>query len=334
MYIHPLILSLARELFSRNIIGGGKVIEVGAVFVQNTEGSPMQSEERMAVEKKKDAWGLVLIGGGARGFAHIGLLEVLETDGIVPDVVTGTSMGAIVGGLYAAGIPTRELRRLAAELSLEKFVPLKILAVIRRMNNPLLNYFIFDFYIERTLGSKVKTDGDKVEAYLRSLVGDVLIEELPMKFGCNAVDLLSGREHSFKTGPLFKAIRASMAYPMAIDPARESDRLFIDGGVVNNAPVRLARELGAARVMVSDIDKPVNPVTEEHLKRSFDLLERAFDIAMASSTEERVREADYILRIPLDVDVLDFSRNSYIVRKGKREGLKNLETIRRFSRTG
>jgi NTE family protein len=276
-------------------------------------------------------WGLTLIGGGARGLAHIGVLEVLEESGITPDIVTGTSMGAIIGGLYAAGVSSDDLARVAFDLSLEKSVPSGILSIIRKKTNPLLNYFLFDIYIERAMGAKVQATGDRAEAYFKSIIGDVMIEDLPVRFGCNAVDLVSGREHHFTSGPLYKAIRASMAYPMALDPVKMKGGIFLDGGIVNNAPVRLARKLGAERVMVSDIDRPVKPMPASRLKKNIDILERALHIAMASITEEQVREADFVLRIPLNVDVLDFSRNTAVVRRGRRAAEDNLAAIRSFA---
>jgi len=279
---------------------------------------------------KKVPWGLVLMGGGARGLAHIGLLEVLEGEGITPDVVTGTSMGAIVGGLYAAGLEARELRRLARDLDLKKYVPPRILAMVRKRNNPILNHFLFDFYIEKALGSKARKGGDRVENYLKNLTGDVQIENLPLKFGCNALDLVSGREHNFVSGPLYKAIRASMAYPVALDPARVRGRLFLDGGIVNNVPVRLAREIGAGKVVVSDIDRPVKPMAASRFKKTFEILERAYHIAVATATKEKLKEADLVLAIPLEVDVLDFSRNDYVMRKGWRAAEENVPAIKRL----
>ncbi|MBC7363082.1 MAG: patatin-like phospholipase family protein [Candidatus Aminicenantes bacterium] len=282
-------------------------------------------KEKKEKMNQNQSWGLVLMGGGARGLAHIGVLEVLLENDLVPPIITGTSMGAIVGGLFVAGYLPREIEEISEELSFSR------LARFRKAKLPmpdkLMQFLLLDSYqkkLIRRLGEK----GDVLEKSLKELVGNLLIEELPVRFGCNAVDLVSGKEVAFTSGPLFKALRASIAYPFIIEPARFKGMFLVDGGLLNNVPVRLARELGATRVFAPDVHRPLKKMPASKIDATFVMVHRLVQVMLADSTESKLPEADLIININPNVDTFDFTRIKKVVRLGKKVIQQNIHLIK------
>ncbi len=174
--------------------------------------------------------GLALGSGSARGWSHIGVINALERAGIVPDIVCGTSIGALVGAAYAAGEHGR----------LEPWVrSLKWQSVVG-----LLDW---------KLGGGLMAGG-KLAHFFRSQYDDPGIERLPKAFGCVATDLASGREVWLREGPVIDAVRASIALPGVFTPALQDGRLLVDGGLVNPVPVSLCRAMGADIVIAVDLN--------------------------------------------------------------------------------
>ena len=174
--------------------------------------------------------GLALGSGSARGWSHIGVINALERAGIVPDIVCGTSIGALVGAAYAAGEHAR----------LEPWVrSLKWQSVVG-----LLDW---------KLGGGLMAGG-KLTNFFRSQYEDPGIEQLPKAFGCVATDLGSGREVWLREGSVIDAVRASIALPGVFTPARSDGRLLVDGGLVNPVPVSLCRAMGADIVIAVDLN--------------------------------------------------------------------------------
>jgi NTE family protein len=182
---------------------------------------------------------LVLGSGGARGYAHIGVIEELEASGYAIRSVAGSSMGALIGGVYAAGkldTYTKWVR------------PLQRLDVLR-----LLDW---------TLSGGGFIKGDRIIATLKTLIGDIAIEDLPIPFTAVAVDLDVQREVWFSKGPLFDAIRASIAIPTILRPYHYEGRLLVDGGLLNPLPVSpTLRDLTDCTIAV-DINAPAEPLDQ------------------------------------------------------------------------
>ena len=166
--------------------------------------------------------GLALGGGVARGFAHIGVLRVLEREGIVPDVVAGTSIGAVAGGCYVAGVLD------AFEDWARSLNRLKVVG-----------------YLDFKLGRSGLLAGERLGAVLRRHLGDRLVEDLQSPFAAIATDLASGREVWIREGPLTDAVRASYALPGVFPPVRHDRRLLVDGGLLNPVPVAPCVAMGA-----------------------------------------------------------------------------------------
>src|SRR6202000_3027024 len=173
---------------------------------------------------------IVLAGGGARGFAHIGVLKALREAGVPFDHLGGTSMGAIVAAGLAAGLSVEELTdRVRAA-----FVA----------SNPLSDY---------TLPLIALVRGKKVSTLLREHFGDVRIEELPKPFFCVSSDLTTGRIHDHRSGALWRALRASVALPGILPPVTHHGHLLVDGGVMNNLPVDVMRQRESGPIIASDV---------------------------------------------------------------------------------
>ena len=182
------------------------------------------------MEQKSPRIGLALGSGSARGWAHIGVIRALERAGIVPDIVCGTSIGALVGAAYAAGEHDR----------LEPWVRgLKWRSVVG--------------LVDWKMGGGLMAGG-KLTHFFRSQYDDPGIEQLPKAFGCVATDLASGREVWLRSGSVIDAVRASIALPGVFTPAVQDGRLLVDGGLVNPVPVSLCRAMGADIVIAVDLN--------------------------------------------------------------------------------
>lgn len=188
----------------------------------------------LLVRSKNLKIGLALSGGGAKGMAHIGALRVLEAARAPIDIVAGTSAGAIVGALYAAGKSPDDIERLMRQLNLRQW-----------------------FARDRTGMGLFSTDG--IRRIICTQVGkDTRIQDLPRAFACVAVDLDSRQEVIFDSGPVADAVCASAAYPGLFAPVQIAGRFLVDGGVLNPVPFDVTRRLGAERVIAIDLaaDEP------------------------------------------------------------------------------
>jgi len=271
-------------------------------------------------------WALVLMGGGARGLAHVGVIRVLEKHGLVPNVVAGTSMGAIIGGLYAAGLSGAKLTGMLDGLGLDGAAGGAPRRGLFRSRNLFEDLMLAD-YRNRVISRIGKDKGDAIEAHLAGLVGDCRIEDMPVRFVCNAVDLVSGREALFTKGRLCRALRASMSLPLVFAPVRMGGMLLLDGGVLNSAPVEAARALGAEIAVLVDVHRPIKRVPIGRLKSTFQIVQRTIEVAAAASFEERARHADYVLRIPIDLGVLNFREPRRIAKKGEKAAEDHLQEL-------
>lgn len=184
--------------------------------------------------------GLVLGGGAARGVAHIGALQVLDENDIYPQVIAGTSVGALIGGLYAAGISPARMVALVHDINWLDLATIKL---------PAVNWSD----LARTIPMGL-ADLDKMIGWLEQLLGgSVDIEQLNLSFAAVATDLLSGETVVMNAGPLAPAIRASCSVPGVFTPYRRNGRLLVDGVVVNNMPVTVAQNMGADFVIGVDL---------------------------------------------------------------------------------
>jgi NTE family protein len=281
---------------------------------------------------KKQRWGLVLMGGGARGLAHIGILDILQKEGLSPDVIVGTSMGAIIGGLFAFGFSPMKLKELMKDLSLDQFIDRPNLPFLPKRPHSIIEFFLLDAYRTR-LQKKIGQDKeDKLEEHFKATVGEVCIEDLPIRFACNAVDLISGKEVVFEKGELYKALRATMSFPVVFEPVSMGDMLLVDGGVLNNVPVETAKKLDAEKTILVDIHRPLKEVSTQEIKSTFQLIQRVVETMAANTTIEKIKDADFIVRVDLDVDIFDFSNPLEIIETGKLAAIEDLDDLKKVIR--
>ena len=220
--------------------------------------------------------GLALGSGAARGFCHIGVLKVLEANGIPIHCITGCSMGAIIGGGYAAGHSIAEMEQLAAGMT---------------------QHLIRDFGVGFHRQGMFK--GERVMAVLEELLGEKKIEDCAIPFAAIATEIRQNRLHTFKSGLLTEAMRASMSIPGVFTYAENSQGRFIDGGVLERIPVTAARELGAEFVIgVDALGPPDSKYYHESggINGMLDMIERAYLIIDWQAQKQRVTtEPDFLI---------------------------------------
>jgi NTE family protein len=281
---------------------------------------------------KKQRWGLVLMGGGARGLAHIGILDILQKEGLSPDVIVGTSMGAIVGGLFAYGFSPMKLKEIMKDLNLDQFIDRPNLPFLPKRPHSVIEFFLLDAYRTRLQKKIGHNKEDELEEHFKATVGEVSIEDLPIKFACNAVDLISGKEVIFEKGKLYKALRATMSLPVVFEPVRMDDMLLVDGGVLNNVPVETAKKLGAEKTVLVDIHRPLKEISTQEIKSTFQLIQRMVETMAANTTIEKIKYADFIVRVDLDVDIFDFSNPLEIIETGKLAAIEDMDDLNKVIR--
>lgn len=267
--------------------------------------------------------GLALGGGGARGLAHVGVLRVLALDGIKPGVIAGTSMGGLVGAFLAAGHSADAIEHIASHVSWRGLLEL-------RPGGGLLRGSAFEAMLAQHLPRT--------------------FEELEIPLVVTATDVLTGRLVYLYKGDLLSALRATSAYPGAVDPIHREGRLLADGGILNQVPVDAALFLGASKVLAVDVTTP-GPLDvparrrfllwrrarDEHAKPAASpglspvrALTRALDIMQAQLTDARLSlyKPDVLLRPNLEgIELMSFRRVDQAIKAGEREALARREDL-------
>ncbi len=245
--------------------------------------------------------GLALGGGAARGFAHIGVIQVLEEAGIRPDLVVGTSAGSLVAALYAAGRSGAELARVAL-----------------LMDESAITDWSFP--------GRGMIRGEALARYVREQTGGRTIEQLPLPLGIVATDLDSGSALLFQRGDVGMAVRASSAVPAIFQPVRIGDREYVDGGLVAPVPVRFARQMGAELVIAVDISAPPDGNATSD---PFKMLLQTIAIMGKSINQFELKDADVVLRPRLlGVSSADFTARKRAIESGRAAALAGLAGLR------
>ena len=248
--------------------------------------------------------GLVLGGGAARGIAHVGVLQALEENGIYPAVIAGTSVGALVGGLYAAGVSSMRLATIVRDLKWLDLVSVRLPAI--SWSDPA-----------RTIPMGM-VDLDRLMEWIDQVIGSpVDIQQLNLPFAAVATDLLSGEIVVMNEGPLAEAIRASCSVPGVFTPYHRHGRLLVDGVVVNNLPVSVAQDLGADYVIAVDL-LPLLGDAQAEPRNVVELSMTAlFMLARATQIEQEL--ADILIAPEItQVNLADLSAGEVLLEAGKR----------------
>lgn len=235
--------------------------------------------------------GLVLGGGAARGFAHIGVIKVLEAQGILPDLIVGTSAGSVVGALYASGLNGFELHKVGMELD----------------ENTLADI---------SFPSRGILKGEALQDWVNRLVRQRPLERLGKPFAAVATDLKNGEMVVFRTGNTGMAVRASSAVPGVFKPVPIREREYVDGGLTSPVPVRAAKAMGADFVIAVDVgNKPQWGKSDSTL----DVLLRTFTIMGTSIGRLEMEGADLVIRPATpDVDSTDFNARHAAILAGEK----------------
>lgn len=211
---------------------------------------------------------LVLGGGAARGFAHIGVIKALEAQGIAPDIVVGTSAGSVVGALYASGMSGFELQNLALQMK-------------------------EDMLADWTLPNRGVLKGAALQDFINQNVKNLPIQKLPKPLGVVATDLQSGERALFRYGNAGMAVRASSAVPGWFQPVEIGGRDYVDGGLTSPVPAQSARAMGADFVIAVDIS---NVSRRDKLTGTLDVLLQTFAIMGHAISSHELKDADVVVR--------------------------------------
>jgi NTE family protein len=237
--------------------------------------------------------GLVLGGGAARGFAHVGVIRVLEQERIPVDVVVGTSVGSLIGALYAAERNSFDLEWTAFQLKQED---------------------VFDFRVMNAVLGMGLARGEQLEAFVKGKVKAPNIEGLKLPFAAVATDLNWGKRVVLDKGSIARAVHASSAIPGVFEPVSHEGKLLVDGGVVDNLPVDVARAKGADVVIAVDISEDVGNV---NIKNMVDVLLQSTNIMFEVNVASRRGHADVLVAPKVGgVGMLDFTQRKACMEAG------------------
>ncbi|MCC5915727.1 MAG: patatin-like phospholipase family protein [Cryomorphaceae bacterium] len=289
------------------------------------------------IQAQRPKVGLVLSGGGAKGFAHVGVLEILDSLGIPVDMVAGTSIGAVVGGLYAIGHKPRSIRNIIESADWDDLIS----SEPKRLYRPYLERNRHDRYIlklklqeNKVLVPSGFVNGQKVYTKLSHLTqgfhGEIDFLKLPRQFVCIATELNTGRERVLTSGILTDAMRASMAIPSIFMPFNLNGTYMIDGGVVNNFPADKLVELGADIIIGIDVQTTIgDTIKRPTLAR---ILEKTGMYINFQTTAEREAHCDLIIRPDMTgLGVPDFDKNKLIIRRGREEARNQMEALKKIA---
>jgi NTE family protein len=247
--------------------------------------------------------GLALGGGAARGFAHVGVIQVLEEAGIRPNLVAGTSAGSLVAAIYASGKSGAQLQQVAETME---------------------EAAIADWSLQ--IFSRGALRGEALARYVNTQVNSRLIENMPMPLGIVATDLNTGVDTVFQRGDTGTAVRASSAVPAVFQPVKISGRDYVDGGLVSPVPVRAAHKMGAELVIAVDISSP----PEGNLTGgTLEILLQTFSIMGKSINTFELRDADVVVRPVLSgISSADFGARKRSIEAGRQAMLLALPQLR------
>jgi len=264
--------------------------------------------------------GLTLGGGGAKGFAHLPILEVFDELGIKPFCITGTSIGAILGALYASGRSAKSIVEMFQQLIVP---PNARLRDIIRSKDALKIFELLDPHISLKPQGLLK--GEKLLSYLYDQMEVATFEELQIPLKVVATDFWRREQVVFESGELLPAVRASMAIPYIFTPVSQDDRVLVDGGLVNNVPHDLLDPHCELRIAVDIMGSNSTPSTKIPSPR--DAIFHTYQVMMHAMAREKEANhpVDIYIRPPLmDVDILDFHKPWEVYQQGlsAKEGFK------------
>ncbi|NOX36243.1 MAG: patatin-like phospholipase family protein [Calditrichaeota bacterium] len=281
--------------------------------------------------------GLALGGGAARGLAHIGVLQVLEREGIPIHVIVGCSIGAVIGGVYAQTRSVEAVKEVAYQMLKSEAVEKMGLDFMGEEGfrlpedaglEDIFNYLKLHFSLIKVFNKPYFFDPELVDA-LFAPISTARIERFPIKFAAVATDLIAAEEVLIQKGPLRDAVRASSAIPGVFPPFEKDDRLLVDGSSTNTVPAQEVRDLGADVVIAVDVSKDIHRIGK--LDNALNILYRVDEIASHLLTRQRLHAADVIIRPHVgNVVWADFDRIEELIQKGRDAAESRLPLIQQM----
>jgi NTE family protein len=323
----------------RSLVVFGGTISFLIIFSMFTQ--TLRAQEPGSAQHRRPKIGLVLGGGGARGAAHAGVLKVLEENRVPIDFIVGTSMGSIVGGLYAAGYSADEIEKLFNEIDWNEMLsdrPTEDLLSFRNKK---------DFQRLSNLEMGIKNGkisfprgiiaGQKLDFMLNKLTIHTLdtanFDQLRIPFRAVATDAVTGEVVVFDKGNLAEAIRSSMSVPGAFPPVKAGDKLLIDGFLVMNVPVEIAKQWGADIIITVDVGAGL--MKEEQLKSLIDMTNQMINILSQKNVDESLKlltDKDLLIKPELEgIGPGDFVKTPEAIKRGEKTALSHVEEIKRYS---
>lgn len=297
-------------------------------------GTLFSQEVTNEFKQKRPKVGLVLSGGGAKGFAYIGLLKVLEEVNMPIDYIGGSSMGAITASLYAVGYSPETIARIVKELDWDSFISdvqeRKHIAYEEKLFS---DKYIFTLPIEDkviALGKSLSTSFN-IDLILNNLFSPVVhindFNDLPIPFLCIGTDLLTGEAVVLNEGNLARAVRASMAIPGYFSPTEYNGRYLIDGGVVNNYPAVQVKEMGADIIIGGDVQSGLKGDIDE-IGSITGILDQVISFSRVEANEKGLSLTDYLVKFKMPYGMMDFSQHDSIIAFGEKVAREHYSALK------
>lgn len=251
---------------------------------------------------KRPRIGLALGSGGARGFAHLGILKILQEHHVPIDIIAGSSMGALIGSFYAAGLPIDQMYKLATAFRRKYYIDLTV---------PKMGFIL----------------GERIKHFVQVFTRNQLIEQLPIPLAVVATNLNNGKKVVFKSGPVAEAVRASISIPGIFVPVSLNGSLLIDGGVIERVPVADVKEMGADLVIAVDVSYVEE---EERIESIFDCIIRSMDIMQNELVRYRTIDCDVMIRPRVEqFSTGAFAKVEEIIKIGEDAALTKIKEIKK-----
>lgn len=315
----------------------GMQLVLFTILFFNSQNSFSQESGQKVIQdsiKKRPKIGLVLSGGGAKGFAHIGVLKVIEQAGIKIDYIGGTSMGAVVGGLYASGYNASQIDSIFTKTNFDElindYIPRASKNFYGKKNDELyalvLPFSNFRIGIPEAL-SKGMYNYNLLSSLTRNVRHVRDFNQLPTPFLCIGTNIETGEEVLLNKGNLAQAMVASAAFPSLFSPVEVDGKLIVDGGVVNNYPIKEVRDLGADIIIGVDVQDDL--LDRRNLKNATRILVQITNLQSIEKMKKKVKDTDIYIKPDIsNYRVISFDKGAEIIRKGEEAAFGVYEKIK------
>ena len=298
------------------------VLFVLPMFAVAQQPATPRGEPRSSMKQRLKI-GVALEGGGALGLAHIGVLQWFEEQHVPVDYIAGTSMGGLVGGFYATGVSPEQMKNLIERLDWDQILrdrtPYEDLSFLRKQDqraypNSLVLGIRKGLYLPAGLNAGHQI-GLLIDRETLPYFALPSFDALPVPFRCVATDLVSAKQFVFRDGSLAEALRATMSIPGAFTPVQDGQHVYVDGGLVNNLPTDVVRQMGADIVIAVHLE--TQPVEAKDIQSLLSVLEQSVRVVVSESEVRGLADADAVVSVPLE-DFLsgDFAKNVLIMQAG------------------